>query len=160
MRTRTLLPLALLLLLAACDRGGGEAPPERSEAQLEAARRACIAAELVALSEDEVETLEGTMGGEHDEMAQITRQAQSAALEFARVLQQHAQLRRSALAHADTALNHVSRSADSARHAETAVRFSPRRAERGTVEANAVAEYERRFGRIAEDPDHRCNWDI
>ena len=150
-----------LLLLAACERPARDAAPERTDAQVEAARRACIARELVAISEDEIEMLEATLGGGgEDPAAQFTRQAQMAALEFARVLHQQASLRLGALAHADSAVNHAARSADSARHMQMASRYIVRPTERGTVEANALAEYERRFAQLLADEDHRCNWDV
>jgi hypothetical protein len=153
--------LALTALLAAgCRPDAPGAEPQRTAAQHEAARRACVAAEMIALSEDEIETLQATLGDGADTGPAIPRQAQRAALQFAQVVHQYALLRHSALAHVDSALNHAARSADSARHVAAAERFVPRPAELGTVEANARAEYERRFTRVLEDADHRCNWDV
>jgi hypothetical protein len=153
---------ALLLLISACEAPREAAPPARSAERDEAARRACIAAELVRVSDEEIDVIEASLPAdiETSTQAQGIWRAQLAALQFAQVLHDHAQLRHASLAHADSALNRAASSADSARHMATAARYAPRRPEQGTLEANVASEYERRFSRIRSDDDHRCNWDL
>jgi hypothetical protein len=153
--------LILVLLTVACERGA-EGVAGRTAEQEDAARRACIAAELVRASDEEIDLIEASLPAdvETSPQAQAMYPAQISALQFAQALYDHALLRHSALAHADSALNHARGAADSTRHVESAAAFTVRPPEQGTVEANAVGEYERRFARIRADPDHRCNWDI
>lgn len=134
----------------------------RTAEQEEIARHACIAAELVTISDDEIDTIEATLPPDIETMPQGQGiwQAQIAALQFAQALYDHTLLRRAAMAHADTAVNHVSTSADSARHMEISARYLPREPEPGRLEANVLNAYERRFAAIRADENHRCNWDI
>jgi len=160
MRTRYGI-LPLLLLSAACERGSSDVPEEVLAARFDAKRRACIGTELVRQSEDEIRTLEETLATPvSGPAAAITRSAATAALEFARAYQQHAQLRLTVLAQADSAANHSPSPDDSARHAAHSERFEISRPEPGTVEANVIADYEQKFGALLADADHPCNWDL
>jgi hypothetical protein len=152
----------LLVLGTACEARQDDPTTERTPAAEEAARFSCIAAELVRVSDDEIDTIEATLPADIETSAEAQGlwRAQIAALQFAQVLYDHAILRNAALAHADSALNRAASAADSARHMQTARRYSPAPPEPGTIEANVAVEYERRFGRLRADEDHRCNWDI
>jgi hypothetical protein len=153
--------LIVVLVTAACE-PRAEVVAGRTAEQGDAARRACIAAELVRTSDEEIDLIEASLPADVETSPQVQAayHAQLAALRFAQALYDHALLRHGALAHGDSALNHARGAADSTRHVETAAAYTVRPPELGTVEANAVGEYERRFARIRADPDHRCNWDI
>jgi len=153
--------VAGMAVLVACEPGAGAGVQGRTAQQEEIARRACIAAELVAISDEEIDTIEATLPPDIETLPQQgIWQAQIAALQFAQALYDHTLLRRAAMAHADTAVNHATTSADSARHMDLAARYLPREPEPGRLEANVMSAYERRFAAIRADEDHRCNWDI
>jgi hypothetical protein len=153
--------LVVVLLAVACE-PRSEVTTGRTAEQQEVARRACIATELVRTSDEEIDLIEASLpaGVETSPEVQAMYQTQISALRFAQALYDHALLRHGALAHADSALNHARGAADSTRHVESAAAYSIRAPERGSIEANAIVEYERRFARISADGDHRCNWDI
>jgi hypothetical protein len=150
MRRTLYLPLFLLLGVVGCERSSRAEP---AEARREAARNACAAAELIARSHDNYQTLAalaetGSVG------------PANAALEFTRVYANHAALRGAAFARVDSAANHARTTADSIRYMEAAVSFLPGRPEPESMEANVVAAYNRDFVEIRDDGDHRCNWAI
>jgi hypothetical protein len=157
-------PLGLLIVLlaaVACE-PRAEGTPARTAEQEEAARMACIAAELVRTADEQIDLIEASLPPDVETSPQVQAvyQAQISALQFAHAIHDHALLRHSALAHADSALNHASGAADSTRHVESATAFTTRPPEQGSIEANVAGEYERRFARVRADEDHRCNWDI
>lgn len=154
--------LTVLVSVAACEPQREEADPGRTPLQEEAARRACIAEELVRVADDEIDTIEASLPADIESSAQsqVVWQAQLSALQFAQVLRDHALLRRAALSHADSALNHSRSAQDSTRHMQTAESYASLQPEPNTLEANVANEYERRFARIRSDEDHRCNWDL
>jgi hypothetical protein len=146
---------------------GCDAPEERppTAAQLatrEAAwRQACAARELATVSEDDISTLEASLGSidPADPIGALSRRATEAALEFGRAFQRHAELRTRAYAQLDSAVNYATTTADSARFLERAATFTIRAPEPNTVEANVMESYVQRLNGILSDPDHRCNWD-
>jgi Flp pilus assembly protein TadD len=147
MRGRSCL-VALTLACAAC---AGEGERRESEealaARREAARSACISGQLAQQAEEQAALLRRTPAG-----------PLAAAATFAEAFRQHARLRHIALAERDSALNHSPTPADSARHARASDAVQINAPEPNTVEANVIADYERRFRAIAADPDHPCNW--
>lgn len=160
---RTLLIPLLIFSAAACGGDAAdEAPSESLLARREAARAACIGAELLARAADNVATLEGNVAGTQpeDPMAALTRTAQEAALGFSRVYLQHAELRAAAAAQMDTAANYAATRADSVRYAEAARQYAIRPPEPGSVEANVIESYQQDFAQIYTDADHPCNWNF
>jgi|GEM_PF-4367109 len=158
---RTICLSAGLVALMACEPGPGARVEGRTAQQEEIARGACIANEMVAISDEEIDLIEATLPPDIETRQDVGMwQTQIAALQFAQALYDHALLRRSAMAHVDSAANHSTTSADSARHMEIAARFLPRAPEPGRLEDNVLSAYERRFAAIRADEDHRCNWDI
>jgi hypothetical protein len=154
---RKLLSVLLLASLAAgCEREPrAAAPAERSPAQENAAREACIARTLATNAQESLDALQAFEGVEGPALGTA-----GAVLQWARAYDQHAQLHHSALAHADSALNHARTPADSARYMQTGQAFLPRRPEAGTVEENIAAAWFRDFATIHENADHPCNWDV
>jgi hypothetical protein len=149
------LPAALALgLIAACDRGEPAAGAD-NPAAMEAARDACISAELLERARDGVEALEAFQREDAPPMGPA-----AAALQFAGILEQHAQLRHAASAYADSAINHARAAADSVRYMQRAEAFLPRPPEPGSVEHNVASAWLRDYAAIRMDEDHRCNWDI
>lgn len=158
----TALFLMLLVVIGGCADTGEEIPPEvRAEREI-SYRRACIARELVARAEDDVEVLAETLGNVDpaDPLAAVTRSASEAALEFARAYGRHAELRASAYDLVNSAVNQSETSADSARLIEQAQNFSITIPAEGTVEANVLASYQTNLNTMLADEDHPCNWDI
>lgn len=160
-----LAPLALALVLAlaaaACERGPEELPAEVQAARTGAQSRACLTAELARVAEEDLQTLQETFDAAGDgPAATLTRRAAQAATEYAQAYRQHAMLRQAAAASADSALNHAASSADSLRFQERADRFIISAPEPGTIEANVIADYERKLAAMVADQDHPCNWDL
>lgn len=155
----TSMSLAFLvaLALAGCEAESG-VPPEVQRRRVDAARDACIAAELERRAEENVSSLEEMLSAAESDPSALAG-AGSAALRFARVYEQHATLRAVRAAHVDSSFNHSARAADSARHVERAEAVRVHPPERGTVEANVLSSYENDFSSIRTDPDHPCNWD-
>ena len=147
--------LSLLALVAACDDGPAEVPPEVREARREAASRACLSAELARTAQDNVQTLETTFGGET-----TAGSAAGAVAAYARAFLQHATLRELAYAHRDSALNHAASPEDSLRHEEQAGQITILSPQPGTLEANVIEDYERQLAALVADEDHPCNWDL
>lgn len=151
-------PFWLLLLaplgLAACGDGRAAGSADADEplpAAVRAARRAaergaCISTELSAKATSDLAML--------DTMA-VLGPVRAYALAF----QQHATLRATAFAYLDSAANYADNPADSARYAQTAERFVISAPGPGTLEANILAEYERRFATLRADLQHPCNWE-
>lgn len=159
------LSIALVVLgLAAggCEREAPAVPEELAVARQQAARGACVAAELLRRASDDVTSLEETLASTSatGPAAEVTRQAGTAALQFARAYEQHAELRAVRAAHLDSAFNYAQRAADSIQHAEWAQRIAIRAPESGTLEANVFTAYEQDFRSLFQDPDHPCNWDL
>jgi hypothetical protein len=163
MKHRALLLCALLsLTFAACDEGGDRPPDPEQLAFREAAwRQACAARALEEIARSDIETLEAAMTAfdPADPVAEISRMAAGAALEFGRAFHRHAELRNRAYAHLDSAVNVARTPADSATYIERAGAFSIRAPDPGSVEANVIADYEQRIAAILGDEDHRCTWD-
>lgn len=157
-----LAPLVLVLVLAAaCERGSEELPAEVQAARVDAQRRACLTAELARAAEEDLQTLQETFESVGEgPAATLTRRAAQAATEYAQAYRQHAVLRQAAAATADSALNHAATSADSLRLQERANRFVISAPEPGTIEANVIADYERKLAALFADQDHPCNWDL
>lgn len=147
--------------IAACDRGGSDLPPEVARAREQAARRSCVAEEMLRRASSDVADLQDAVQGSSGETpgAELTRRAGSAALQFARAYQQHAELRAAGYAHVDSALSYSRRAADSVQHLQMAQRLSIRSPEAETIEANVIAAYDRDFASLLDDADHPCNWD-
>jgi hypothetical protein len=146
--TRRSCLLALTLAFAACAGDGEKAESDEAlAARREAARTACISGQLAQQAEEQAALLSQTPAG-----------PLAAAATFAEAFSQHARLRNIALAERDSALNHSSTPADSVRHARASAAVQINAPEANTVEANVVADYERRFRAIAADADHPCNW--
>jgi hypothetical protein len=155
---RLLIGLILLISLAAaaCDRQPRRAASTADNAAArESAREACISQELVTRAREGVVALEEFHADDSPLAA-----TSGPALVFARVLEEHAQLRLAAHAHADSALNHARTPADSARFMQAAQGYLPRRPEPGSLEENVAAAWMRDFARLRADDDHRCNWDF
>lgn len=142
--------LVTTLLLPACGETEQEVPPEIAEARAFAARRACVAEELLGTARSDFETVQSTVAA--------AGPAGEGVLAFSRAAVQHAELRHAVFALSDSSLNHAATSADSLRYAQTAagIRIVPPEPE--TVEANVFADYERRAATLLADPDHPCNW--
>jgi hypothetical protein len=137
--------LALGLACAGCGekkQDGGALAAKR-----EAARSACISAQIARQAQDQAELLGQTRVG-----------PAAAAAAFADAFNEHAKLRNAAYAQLDSALNHASTPEDSARHARASASVQINAPEPNTVEANVIADYQRRFRAIAADEDHPCNW--
>ena len=152
--------LLLLTLLAACDDGAGE-PSEARVANRGPARAACITRLLAERARTDLAALDSVFPDPSaaDPTARIRLQAARAAYEYARAYDQLAGLRASAAAYVDSAVNYSRTPADSARYAQLASGFRIRSPEPGTVEANVAESYARSFVALANDEDHRCNWD-
>jgi hypothetical protein len=158
---KRLLLLALVLGSAACERGPEEVPAEVQAARTEARRRACLSAELARAAEEDLQTLRETFDAVGAGPAEtLTRRAAQAAAEYAEAYRQHALLRQVAAANADSALNQAASPADSLRYQQQADRFVISAPEPGTIEANVIADYERKLAALLADEDHPCNWDL
>lgn len=156
---RTISLVCLLLALTACGKWGDRASEEATVARREAMRRACIANQLLQVSDDELSTLQQTTGEAGGSVgAGMPQSAATAALAFSRAFNQHAQLRTAAYAQTDSALNHSPTPADSARHAAHAARFELIAPDPESMEANVITNYEQRFAAIYNDARHPCNW--
>lgn len=153
---------AFLISLTGCGDGAPEVPPEVARARQQSARRACVAAEVLRRASSDIADLRETLetSSEDSPGAELTRRAGTAALQFARAYEQHAELRLAAYAHVDSAVNYSRRAADSIQHVQMAQQLSIRSPQPGTVEANVIAAYERDLASLLRDPDHPCNWDL
>ncbi|HET8655429.1 MAG TPA: hypothetical protein VFL93_07920 [Longimicrobiaceae bacterium] len=140
--------LAICCVAAGCRDGAKKTIPEDvTSARHEAARRACISAELAQDAEDQLQILQKASAG-----------TENAALTFARAYEQRARVAQATYAQLDSARNHSSTPKDSTRHEEAAASFTLSAPEPGTVEANVAQDYERRFAQVYNDADHPCNW--
>jgi hypothetical protein len=148
-------PLLLTLVaLSACEVGAPRGDsPDRAPAKEAAARNACIAAALAERAHENVETLSAFFdpGQAGTPMA---------ALQFAIVYADHAELRQAAAARVDSAVNHARTPTDSTRYAQAALQFVPRPPEPESLEANVSTAYSRDFQTILANEDHPCNWDL
>lgn len=156
--------LALTILagsVAGCERGGPEPPAEVTRAREQAARRSCVAEEMLRRASSDVADVQDAVQGSGGDTpgAELTRRAGAAALQFARAYQQHAELRAAGYAHVDSALSYSRRAADSVQHVQMAQQLSIRRPEAETIEANVIAAYDRDFTSLLNDADHPCNWE-
>jgi multidrug efflux pump subunit AcrA (membrane-fusion protein) len=152
--------LLLLALLGAC----GDQERVAAEAGITSrgpARAACITRLLAERARTDLAALDSVLPGRssEDPVARIQLQAARAAYEYARAYEQLAGLRASAAAYVDSAVNYSRTPADSARYAQLASGFRIRAPEPGTLEANVAEAYARSFVALANDEDHRCNWD-
>jgi hypothetical protein len=156
--------LALIVAgLASCREEAPRAPSPAALAQREAAyRQACVAGELAAVAEEDLEVLEALVESldPADPAGELGLRTTFAAFDFARAYHGHAELRARAYAYLDSAVNHAATTADSARYIERAGAFSIRRPEEGTVEANVLTAYQANFSERLADDDHPCNWDL
>jgi hypothetical protein len=139
--------LSLLLIVALAGCGEKDAapteklPPERALA----ARQACVAEQLEQGAEEDLKTLQTSVGG-------------IGVTQFAQAFLQHARLRVAGFSQADSALNHSPTPRDSARHMAAANRYEIITPDPGSLEANVLASYEQKANAILADSDHVCNW--
>ena len=144
------LALLSMIVLAACGDGEEEVPPQVAEARADAARRACVAEELLNIGREDLATVEASVGS-----AGPVAEAASA---FTRAFVQHAELRHSVFSLTDSSRNHAATPADSARYAQAAAGIQIVAPEAGSLEANVFADYERKAATILADPEHPCYW--
>lgn len=152
----------VLLIISACRTEPAGVPPEVAQARFEAARDACISAEILSLAQENLSTL-AQMHGLDDPGADpqdLPPGPASAAYQYARIYDHHAELRHAAYAHADSALNRSRTPADSARHTRILAGLAVSPPVPGSIEANVAAAYSQVHAAIQNDEDHPCNWDV
>jgi hypothetical protein len=148
-----IVPIWLIILVgltAACAEREAAVPREVAEHRVLAARHACVGEQLLERAEDDLETIEATMG--------VAGGIADAATAYQRAFTQHARLRHAVYAHLDSAANHARTSEDSVRHAQRAGQLTILRPAAETLEANILEQYNQRASAILADEGHPCNW--
>lgn len=153
---------ALAVLTVACGDRPSAVPPQVQAQRIDAHRAACITREIHAeADEDEIIIEETILAANPDTPeGQLTMMTSSAVLAYAVAFNRHADLRASAYAYVDSAFNHSATPADSARYMARADAMVVRTPAEGTLEANVLVSFERKFNEMLANGDHPCNWDL
>lgn len=153
---------ALALILSACGDRQAAVPPEVQARRIDAYRAACITQRIHAeADEDEVIIEEMILAADPaTPEGQMTLMTSNAVLSYAVAFNRHADLRASVYAYVDSAFNHSPTPADSARYMARADAITLRPPADGTLEANVLTSFERKFAEMLADGDHPCNWDL
>jgi hypothetical protein len=143
--------IPIIAILAACEiPDGEEAVSETELRQAAAARNYCVGETLARTAREDLALLETTLTDAPAVAASVTA--------FARAFLQHAELRETVFALEDSAYNHAATPADSTRYAQQADQFEVTLPEEGTLEANVMADYDRKANEILADTLHVCHW--
>lgn len=153
--------VAALLAAGCSETGDREASPEVLNERRAAYRQACAASELAEIAGEDLLTLEQVAGNpSSDPLAALQRGAATAAVQYSRTYQGHADLREAAYAYLDSAANHSATPADSVRYHDRSNAFIVRLPVSGSVEENVFRSYQQKLVTLLQDGDHPCNWDL